>query len=439
MEIENGVLDRGEAYPYQWKLYLMHFFFTFTSRMWDTGIVFLIAELTDNSLFLVALSGLLNNLCLVLFMSSVGRCLDQTNRLKASEIALVIKGVTLTTAYALCAYLSKIKESSTEENSFMSHENYYLLYLIPVFSAVAALSFNTISQSVEKDWIVVLAAGNSNWLTSTNTMMTQIDLGVNSLVPVFTGYLFFSFSKSLAASILLCTNLSAAVFLYIFMYFLYYSWPALANRGNLLLLPNHKNESSQHSVNSNHSKQSAEQSTEQPPSTTTSWYNIYDDFFQSGCAGSMIAYAFLFLTVLNFGSLMTVYLRYAGISDGTIGLCRGLAALTGFTGAVIFPYYQGQYGMYTTSAIAILGQCLLVDTAAVSFFLFPPSITVIILMIAVLLSRTGLWMFDLGIRQIAQETIPEYCRGKVNGQWRSLTAFFEMTSYLLACIISGKY
>lgn len=54
-----------------------------------------------------------------------------------------------------------------------------------------------------------------------------------------------------------------------------------------------------------------------------------------------------------------------------------------------------------------------------------------------LLSRTGLWMFDLGARQIAQETIPEASRGKVNGQWRSMTAFFEMGGYLLALMFSG--
>ena len=47
-------------------------------------------------------------------------------------------------------------------------------------------------------------------------------------------------------------------------------------------------------------------------------------------------------------------------------------------------------------------------------------------------------MFDLGVRQIAQEKIPEYCRGKVNGQWKSIISFFEMTVYVIAGTISGK-
>ncbi len=46
-------------------------------------------------------------------------------------------------------------------------------------------------------------------------------------------------------------------------------------------------------------------------------------------------------------------------------------------------------------------------------------------------------MYDLGIRQIAQETIPEDCRGVVNGQWKSMTAFFEMLSYILGIYFHG--
>jgi len=53
-----------------------------------------------------------------------------------------------------------------------------------------------------------------------------------------------------------------------------------------------------------------------------------------------------------------------------------------------------------------------------------------------LFSRTGLWLFDLCARQIAQETIPETARGKVNGQWRSLIALFEVGAYVVSeCVL----
>ncbi len=62
----------------------------------------------------------------------------------------------------------------------------------------------------------------------------------------------------------------------------------------------------------------------------------------------------------------------------------------------------------------------------------------VILFLFQLFSRTGLWLFDLCVRQIAQETIPEAVRGKVNGQWRSMIAFFEMSAYAIAAYIPGR-
>ncbi len=54
-----------------------------------------------------------------------------------------------------------------------------------------------------------------------------------------------------------------------------------------------------------------------------------------------------------------------------------------------------------------------------------------------LFSRAGLWMFDLAATQIAQQTIPENSRGTINGQWRSITAFFDMTTYIVAIVCSN--
>ena len=41
---------------------------------------------------------------------------------------------------------------------------------------------------------------------------------------------------------------------------------------------------------------------------------IFHDFINSGCCGMMVAYSFLYLTVLSFGSLMIVYLRWVRYS-----------------------------------------------------------------------------------------------------------------------------
>ena len=40
--------------------------------------------------------------------------------------------------------------------------------------AITAVCFSTIYQSVEKDWLVVLSDGNTDWSTNTNAVMSQI-------------------------------------------------------------------------------------------------------------------------------------------------------------------------------------------------------------------------------------------------------------------------
>ena len=48
---------------------------------------------------------------------------------------------------------------------------------------MAGLCFSTIKQSLEKDWLVVLSNNNTEWLTETNSVMTQIDLLCNTAAP----------------------------------------------------------------------------------------------------------------------------------------------------------------------------------------------------------------------------------------------------------------
>jgi len=158
------------------------------------------------------------------------------------------------------------------------------------------------------------------------------------------------------------------------------------------------------------------------------------DFLNSGCTLYMIAYAFLHMTVLSFGSLMTVYLRWAKMSPSTVGFLRGCSSLLGFFAASIFPFLRQQFGLASLAQRAIWLQATLVMVAASSFFL-PLQQGLQVLCLFTLLSRVCLWLFDLSCRQIAQECISEKVRGRVNGTWRSLVAFFEMSSFVLTMLV----
>lgn len=321
--------------------------------MWDMSIVLLMAHITNNSLSLVAWAGFLASVSVFLFMPFIGHHLDTLNRLTAVQISLSVKIIVLTVAYGCCGYLTTVTGSD-----LTSTIGRLCLYSLPVWCAVAGLSFTTITQCVEKDWVVALSDGDSAWLAATNSVLSQIDLGCASLAPAVTGLMFELMSANVVAGVLLLLNAVTTACLLLFMRSLYWSWPALAFR-----VQKHV-----------YAAVPEEARTNERAGTTLCGRlrararQHVGDFLYSGCAGAMLSYALLYLTVLSFGSLMTVYLRWAGVSASWIGVARGLAALTGFAGALGFPLLNRYAGLYKTAQLSVLYQAALLTLAASSFF-----------------------------------------------------------------------
>ena len=170
--------NNNKPYDQIWKLYTMHLCYSFVAKSWDTAIILFIAQLTNNSLRVVALCGFLSSLSIFLFMTSIGRWLDKSDRLIVVKTSLIIKLIAVTTAYLICAFL--INYNNIIHTTLFT----IFLYLLPILFAITGVCFSTINQSVEKDWLVVLSDGNTDWLTNTNAVMSQIDLLCNSLAPV---------------------------------------------------------------------------------------------------------------------------------------------------------------------------------------------------------------------------------------------------------------
>ena len=388
------------------------------------GVVLLVADLTNNSLYYVALANLFGAVGITLFIPFIGKCLDRTDRLEATSYALLVKISAVSIVYIGCAGANT---TATEEGEDGQRQlPFFVHYLLPFFVAIAAVSFKTITTAVEKDWIVVLSNDDTAWLAETNSKMTQIDLGCSSVAPAVTGFLFSTFSYSLTALILLMTNTVSVLMLYVFLRFVYHSWPALHSRqtGGPSSDPDAVEEEAGYENNG----------TAGTDSGNYKEGSSVKNFFNSGCAGVMLSYAFLYLTVLSFGAIMTVYIRWAGVSDHWIGVFRGLNALFGFLGATIFPSMRGYFGLVQTGFGAIWYQFILVFIAAASMYICEVQISTWIIMYAVLLSRTGLWVFDLCARQIVQETLAEDVRGRVNGLWASIISFFNMSSFVMSML-----
>lgn len=419
--------DKDNPLKEKYQLYMMHFCFAFTSRMWDMAITLLIAELTNNSLKLVAMSGLMSSALTLIAMPKIGSWLDKANRLKAAKITLFYKITSVSLAYFLCAYLN-------QKNGFifLSSNKTMLFYLLPVLYAIAGVSFATITQQIETDWLVVLSDNNENWLRTTNSVMSQIDLGCKALAPAATGLLFAKYSQSTVSILLVGFNTLITIMFYQFISGLYNKFPNLAKKE----IETNKD---QYTVTKDATYENIIFLGKEWDSNKSigKLLNLSKNFITSGCTGLMLSYSFLYLTVLSFGSLMTVYLRSTGMSQYWIGTFKGLAALTEFTGARLFPYFSRFLGDWKTGYYSIWFQFAFVLLASSSMLLLPLNSSNLIIAISVLFSRAGLWMFDLTARQIAQVTIKESTRGRVNGQWKAIISFFDMLGYFLAVLFSN--
>lgn len=412
----------SEPYQNRLMLFSMHLAFTFTARMWDMAVTLFLAELSNNSLSVISCAGIFNTISVIFCMPSIGTYLDKSDRLTAANSALGVKLVTVSTAYILFAFFLYEQSVSGQVAPLPS------LAVMIILTGMSGLAFSAVSQSVEKDWIVVLSNGSSDWLTSTNSIMTQIDSACNSLAPAATGILLTTTSMTYSALVLLTVNCVSVLMLLFFMRELYSSWPALAVRAArqppaaaakdtvTIQLSNIKPRVSKGSGNNGQTKslpsyQALARDEEQDnvissPVTidseldqANSSINIqskelsaWTEFFRCESWGTMIAYSFLYLTVLNFGGLLTVYLRYTGVSDAWIGAARGGGAISGLLGAMIFPFLVRCIGLRPAAGVSIVWQTCLVILAAVSFLF--PSAGVIVLCICVV-SAACLVMFDL--------------------------------------------
>jgi iron-regulated transporter 1 len=161
-----------------------------------------------------------------------------------------------------------------------------------------------------------------------------------------------------------------------------------------------------------------------------------------GIAWGGIGLAFLYFNVLSFGGIMTTYLVSRGMSLKTIGLWRGISSAIGLLGTGVFDCSLRQNWKLEQTGLASvvwqfvwLGVCLLsvvVDDGTSN------SLALALLILGVLPSRIGLWVYDISVTQLMQQHVEENVRGRgVGGAQTSLNAFMSLFLYLLGLVYSS--
>lgn len=121
--------------------------------------------------------------------------------------------------------------------------------------------------------------------------------------------------------------------------------------------------------------------------------------------GAMLALIVLFCTVLGGASAgLTSWYTLQGVSVARIALWTSSMNFIGFIGASVSPFAIRMFGPFRAARIGQGWQMCFVLAGLVAFLCRKTEL----FMIAIPLSRVGLWCFDLAERQIIQSAVPEH-------------------------------
>ncbi len=205
-----------------------------------------------------------------------------------------------------------------------------------------------------------------------------------------------------------------------------------------------------------------------------------------------MAFSFLFLTVLSFDSITIGYAKSQKVTETFISILQGMGSICGVLGTVAFPLlhnkfkirlqYVGivgsvyQFAFLIVCVVAIwlpgspftlsdnlfqtnVNNCMQNETISflnntiaevhanstlhltrVKRVLFETPCraytSILVLMIGMALSRFGLWLTDLTINQIIQESVDEKERGTIGGVQSSLNRLFDLIKYVCVMFLS---
>lgn len=160
------------------------------------------------------------------------------------------------------------------------------------------------------------------------------------------------------------------------------------------------------------------------------------DFNDSKFVVPMVAYAFLWLSVLSpHGVLLAGYLKDGNkLSEFHISIFRGMGAFFGMIPTFIFPLMNKKWGLTFTSKLFLCFQAICVLVGAI-FLSMNTDNSIYLFLLMILLSRIGLYGFSIGESEARQIFIPSHLRGRINGVGVSLTSFATLILFAIGTLM----
>ncbi|KZL64931.1 iron transporter [Colletotrichum incanum] len=404
------------------RLYLSHFLSTWNSRMFEFGAVLYLATIFPGTLLPMSLYALARGLSALLFAPTVGHYIDNNDRLKVVRASIVFQRLAVSASCAVFYVLFR----------GLPHGDYGRPGLLALLSMLACAEklYSIINMvSIEKDWVVILAKGNTEALATLNAQMRRIDLCCKLLAPLFIS-LIDGISTEVAIIVNFAMNIASVVIEYYAIARIYNENSDLQERKSKL-----DNELPQLDPSPEDAHRVAASGRKvwrlfKKSASDFEFYFSHHAFLPS-FAGSL-----LYLTVLSFAGQMVTYLVASGYTTTYIGIARTISVVFEVMATWVAPWLIGQIGPVRAGLWLSNCQVLPLIGGLVIFWAFMPNplISATSLVAGTVVSRLGLRGFDLCTQIIVQEEVEAENRGRfstIEAAWQNA---FELLSYLSTII-----
>lgn len=402
----------GVYRPHRLLLYTSHFLSTWNARVFEFSATLFLAAILPKSFAPLSVYAMFRSLSVVLFAGKIGHYIDTTNRLQVMRQSIVYQRLAVVLSCVLLAVMVEVVYSP--DGPVMGPNTMLLLAGVTVLGCVERLCANMNMLSIERDWVVVIANEHTPTLLILNSQMRRIDLLCKLVGPLAISFLVDFAGVYRCIWILLVLNFTSLFVEYFTIKKVYdryerLAWPkagaALTSQDGGLI------------------------------EFIQTWLTSMKLYVHHAMFIPSFSISILYLTVLAFGAQFVAFLLFSGYSPSLIGILRSIGVCFELSAVSAAPVVMRKIGPVKSATWFVSWQAITIVAALVYSLLSEDKLRgVHVLVAGVIVSRFGLWGFDLSVQVQIQQGVEAENRARFSSIESAFQSIFEMVSYLSTII-----
>ncbi|KAI6495647.1 hypothetical protein MCOR11_005317 [Pyricularia oryzae] len=413
------------------RLYVSHFLSTWNSRLFEFAAVLFLASVFPDTLLPMSVYALARSGAAIVFGQSIGSWIDRGDRLAVVRVSIVGQRLAVVVSCGLFWALELRGHGHWMDSPGLGDGLFALAVVLACVEKLCAV-MNLVS--VERDWVVVITEGNESTRRVLNARIRRIDLFCKLVGPLIISAVAAA-STLLAIWTTLAMNILSVAVEYICIAQVYKHVPALAVQREAGNAPAHSGAPAS-------TRSAAALSWAKSMAYRVLPIESFPFYFHHAAFLPSFSLALLYLTVLSFSGQMITYLVSVGYSSLHVGVARTVSTVFELSATWIAPRLMKRIGIVRGGIWSLCWKMAWLAAGVAWFFADASgkgtnsiaSATGIV--VAVALSRIGLWGYDLCAQNIIQDEVESEYRGTFSTVEASFQNLFELLSYASTIVFS---